>query len=81
MQIRTGSTGVFLGCSGYSLPPKERCKSTMNLISGEEAISVEDDEDDEAETRQLRAKRRCPICNTAMDSYLLDETRKLLLIP
>ena len=77
MQIRTGSTGVFLGCSGYSLPPKERCKSTMNLISGEEAISVEDEEDDEAETRQLRAKRRCPICNTAMDSYLLDEKRKL----
>ncbi len=77
MQIRTGSTGVFLGCSGYNLPPKERCKSTMNLISGDEAISVEDDEDDEAETRQLRAKKRCPICNTAMDGYLLDEKRKL----
>ena len=26
MQIRTASTGVFLGCSGYALPPKERCK-------------------------------------------------------
>ena len=26
MQIRTGTTGVFLGCSGYNLPPKERCK-------------------------------------------------------
>ena len=24
MQIRAGSTGVFLGCSGYNLPPKER---------------------------------------------------------
>ncbi len=22
MQIRTASTGVFLGCSGYGLPPK-----------------------------------------------------------
>jgi len=75
MQIRTGSTGVFLGCSGYySLPPQERCKTTMNLISGEEAISIEDDE---AETRQLRSKRRCSVCNTAMDSYLLDEHRKL----
>src|SRR5690606_16912159 len=30
MMIRTASTGVFLGCSGYSLPPKERCKSTLN---------------------------------------------------
>ncbi len=75
MQIRTGSTGVFLGCSGYSLPPKERCKNTMNLVSGDEAVNAEEDE--EAESRQLRAKRRCPLCNTAMDSYLLDEKRKL----
>ena len=75
MQIRTGSTGVFLGCSGYGLPPKERCKNTMNLVSGEEAVSA--DEDDEAEANQLRSKRRCQICNAAMDSYLLDEKRKL----
>ena len=33
MQIRVASTGVFLGCSGYSLPPKERCKTTINLVS------------------------------------------------
>jgi len=75
MQIRTGSTGVFLGCSGYALPPKERCKNTMNLVSGDEAVNV--DEDEEAESRQLRQKHRCKTCNTAMDSYLLDETRKL----
>ncbi|MBX2807387.1 MAG: type I DNA topoisomerase [Cellvibrionaceae bacterium] len=74
MQIRTGSTGVFLGCSGYSLPPKERCKHTMNLVSGDEAMSADDEE---VEIQQLRNKRRCPICSTAMDSYLLDETRKL----
>ena len=47
MQIRTASTGVFLGCSGYNLPPKERCKNTMNLIPGDEAVSA--DADDEAE--------------------------------
>ncbi len=76
MQIRTGSTGVFLGCSGYALPPKERCKNTMNLVSGDEAVSMDADDDD-AETLQLRNKRRCPKCNTAMDSYLLDEARKL----
>ena len=75
MQIRTGTTGVFLGCSGYALPPKERCKSTMNLVSGEEAVNVDDD--DEAESKLLRNKRRCSLCNTAMDSYLLDEQRKL----
>lgn len=75
MTIRTGSTGVFLGCSGYALPPKERCKNTMNLAPGEEA--VEADADDEAESRQLKDKHRCPKCNTAMDSYLVDEKRKL----
>lgn len=76
MQIRTGSTGVFLGCSGYGLPPKERCKHTMNLVSGDEVVSVDDD-DDEAESKLLINKRRCGKCNTAMDGYLLDESRKL----
>ncbi|ESE40516.1 dna topoisomerase i [Shewanella decolorationis S12] len=73
MGIRTGTTGVFLGCSGYELPPKERCKTTMNLTPGIEAISDSED----AETDALRAKHRCGICGTAMDSYLIDEKRKL----
>ena len=75
MQIRTGSTGVFLGCSGYSLPPADRCTNTMNLISGDEAVDV--DKDEEGESKLLRAKRKCPICSTPMDSHLLDEKRKL----
>jgi DNA topoisomerase-1 len=74
MQIRTASTGVFLGCSGYNLPPKERCKHTINLIHGDEAVRADDEE---GETNDLRSRRRCPICGTAMDSYLIDETRKL----
>ncbi|MGB2172987.1 MAG: topoisomerase DNA-binding C4 zinc finger domain-containing protein, partial [Porticoccaceae bacterium] len=75
MMIRTAGTGVFLGCSGYSLPPKERCKNTINLTSGDEAINIE--EDDEAESKSLLHKHRCKLCNTSMDSYLLDTTRKL----
>ena len=75
MMIRTAGTGVFLGCSGYSLPPKERCKNTINLTSGDEAINI--DEDDEAESKSLLHKHRCKLCNTSMDSYLLDTTRKL----
>ncbi|MDG6098843.1 type I DNA topoisomerase [Alteromonas sp. ZYF713] len=75
MNVRTASTGVFLGCSGYNLPPKERCTNTLNLTSGEEVVKV--DNDDEQETEDLRAKRRCTECGTAMDSYLVDETRKL----
>ena len=75
MNLRTASTGVFLGCSGYALPPKEKCSQTMNLVPGDEVIKVDDE--DELETEVLRAKKRCPICETAMDSYLVDENRKL----
>ena len=75
MMIRTGTTGVFLGCSGYSLPPSERCKGTRNLIPGDEAVNV--DEDDEAESRLLLHKHRCKLCGTSMDGYLLNETQKL----
>lgn len=74
MQIRTASTGVFLGCSGYSLATKESCKATINLVSGEEAINVDDEN---AEVNALRAMHRCGKCETAMDSYLIDEQRKL----
>ncbi|MDG9857250.1 type I DNA topoisomerase [Pseudomonas nitroreducens] len=74
MMIRTASTGVFLGCSGYSLPPKERCKATVNLIPGDEIAA---DDEGESESRVLRGKHRCPICSTAMDAYLVDEKRKL----
>ncbi|MDO9616110.1 MAG: type I DNA topoisomerase [Pseudomonas sp.] len=74
MTIRTASTGVFLGCSGYALPPKERCKATVNLVPGDEIAA---DDEGESESRVLLGKHRCPICSTAMDAYLLDETRKL----
>ena len=75
MGIRTASTGVFLGCSGYALPPKERCKTTINLVAGEEVVDVLSNDD--AETVALMAKKRCPKCDMAMDSYLIDEKRKL----
>ncbi|MGI6409542.1 MAG: type I DNA topoisomerase [Gammaproteobacteria bacterium] len=74
MMIRTASTGVFLGCSGYELPPKERCKATMNLVPGNEIAA---DDEGESESLLLRQKKRCAKCGTAMDAYLLDETRKL----
>lgn len=75
MQIRTGSTGVFLGCSGYALKPKERCTHTLNLIPGDEAVDI--DEDEEGESKLLRRMHKCPKCGTNMLSYLVDETRKL----
>ena len=74
MAIRTASTGVFLGCTGYALPPKERCKTTMNLIPEEELINVLDAD---SETKALMARKRCPKCDSAMDSYIIDPKRKL----
>ncbi|ABR74758.1 DNA topoisomerase I [Actinobacillus succinogenes] len=74
MAIRTASTGVFLGCTGYALPPKERCKTTMNLIPESELLNVLDSE---TETKALMARKRCPKCGSAMDSYILDPHRKL----
>jgi len=75
MGIRTATTGVFLGCSGYALPPKERCKTTINLVPESEVLNIL--EGDDAETNALRARRRCTKCGTAMDSYLIDTNRKL----
>ncbi len=71
MAIRTAQTGVFLGCSGYALPVKERCKKTLNLIPEENIVNLLDETDD------LRSRKRCPICEMAMDSYLVDSDQKL----
>ncbi len=76
MQIRTGGTGVFLGCTGYHLPPKERCKGTKNLMPVE-AFASQTADDDTDEVNALLEKKRCPKCNTAMDGYIVDGGLKL----
>ena len=73
LNIRNASNGVFLGCAGYRLEGDEQCKKTLNLISGDEAISV----DDQEEAENLVIKKRCPLCDTSMDNYLIDEHHKL----
>ena len=79
MQLRTGSTGVFLGCTGYNLPPKERCKGTKNLMPVEAFANLDDPEGDDeaAEVRDLMEKKRCPKCATAMNGYIVDGGLKL----
>ena len=72
MMVRNASTGVFLSCSGYQLPPKERCKETLNLVAGEETVS-----DDEEGVKELQTRHRCPQCSTAMSAYLIDAQRCL----
>ncbi len=73
MVIRNSSNGVFLGCSGYQNTGEDKCKKTLNLVSGDEAISLDDSE----EAENLLIKKRCPECGTSMDNYLIDENRKL----
>ena len=79
MQLRTGSTGVFLGCTGYNLPPKERCKGTKNLMPVEAFANLDEaeGEDEAAEVRDLMEKKRCPKCGTAMNGYIVDGGLKL----
>ena len=73
MVIRNSSNGVFLGCSGYQNTGDDKCKETLNLVSGDEAVSVDDTE----EAENLLIKKRCLKCDTSMDNYLIDENRKL----
>ena len=79
MQLRTGSTGVFLGCTGYNLPPKERCKGTKNLMPVEAFAHLDESDtvDETAEVKDLMEKKRCPKCGTAMDGYIVDGGLKL----
>ena len=73
MVIRNSGTGVFLGCNGYNNEGEDKCKGTLNLISGDEAISL----DDQDEASNLMKRERCHICGTSMDNFLMDESRKL----
>lgn len=79
MQLRTGSTGVFLGCTGYNLPPKERCKGTKNLMPVEAFANLDESDaaDEAAEVKDLMEKKRCPKCGTAMNGYIVDGGLKL----
>ncbi len=78
MTIRSARTGVFLGCSGYLLPVKERCKETINLTSSEEfEEDTENTANSETETLELKSKKRCPTCNAAMDPYIINTEKKI----
>ncbi|MCJ7463021.1 MAG: DNA topoisomerase, partial [Candidatus Baumannia cicadellinicola] len=75
MGICTANTGVFLSCSGYKLPPKERCKHTINLISESEWLKKLDNENKSIDTQKVRS--RCIKCNNIMDSYYFNNNSML----
>ncbi|WP_420550569.1 type I DNA topoisomerase [Litorivicinus lipolyticus] len=79
MLIRVATTGTFLGCSGYNAGKDEDpCKQTINLVPGDEAVAISAGVDqEEVEVQALMSKRRCGLCNAAMESFLVDTDRKL----
>ena len=74
LMIRTASTGMFLGCSGYSLPKGQRCEQTMSLTP---VVQKRTQDDEETEGRELKQKTRCTSCSNPMNEYLIDASRKL----
>lgn len=79
MLLRIAKTGVFLSCSGYSLPPKERCDGTKNLIPDIdlEKVLQEDEDPDSSATAQLLTRKKCPICGTWMEGNVVDQHTKM----
>lgn len=79
MGIRIASTGIFLSCSGYNLALQERCKSTINLLQESKFLNIMKGEKVERKEVNVlqQACRRCSTCRTVMDSYLIDNKRKL----
>ncbi len=73
MEVRIGSAGLFLGCSGYR-DESNPCTKTLNLNLCEH--NQMKDQDEEREFSQLR---RCPKCSRVMDEYLIDPHTKLYL--
>ncbi|MBN1560763.1 type I DNA topoisomerase [candidate division KSB1 bacterium] len=76
MVARTASTGTFLSCTGYDKPVKERCRATIPLTPADESVAVSAN-DEEGSAEEILAKKRCLICGTAMDSWFIDEKRRL----
>ena len=84
MNIRTGRHGMFLSCGGYSLTGEEHCKRTVNLAQEEteaEPASEKDRGDaignDSDEVQILRSRLRCPVCQTSMQPFNIDNSHRL----
>jgi len=69
LEIRHASTGTFLGCSTFR---ETKCKGTINLIADHHVLSNEDEE-----AQSLHNKKRCQICEVAMEGFIIDETQKI----
>lgn len=74
MLFRTNNNGVFLGCEGFTNPPEDQCRNTKSLRLFEPTTSGDDEE---SESRQLRQKEKCPLCDKVMNGYRFEGTNLL----
>lgn len=70
---------IFLSCSGYNLALQERCKKTINLLQESKIVNIMKGEKVERKEVNVLQQtcRQCSTCRTVMDSYLIDNKRKL----
>lgn len=76
MLVRTASTGVFLGCEGYSADDN-RCTNTMNIQLLSRSTQSEIDEEEQA--KAMKERERCSQCDLLMEEYLVNNRTKLSL--
>jgi DNA topoisomerase-1 len=95
MCLRTGQTGMFLGCAGYNEAPAERCKHTIDLqvlpppnLEEEHNDEGAQDADDRKASgshntstskNMPQQDKRCPACTKTMRPHILDKERCLYL--
>lgn len=80
MAVQSGKTGMFLSCLGYydsDVKKDDRCHKTLNLRAIDQAALSSSKLTDEEEAEFLRSRPRCPICNSIMDTYIIDGEHKL----
>ncbi len=73
MEVRVGTTGLFLGCTGYK-DLENKCTKTVNLNLIQHKPATESEEE-----LEFSSRNRCPKCSKLMDEYLIDSHTKLLL--
>ena len=71
MLVRIAATGMFLSCSGYDLPPKERCTHRMSLAPAHSFESFDSD------TQVLLEQKRCPKCASTMMPFFVNRSLRL----
>ncbi len=80
MALHSGRTGMFLSCMGYfdkNVKAADRCRKTLNLKEITPAQLAKSAQGEADESAELRERKRCPKCGSAMDQYLIDEHLKL----